>query len=80
MAALPTCPNFAKKRGCASSKLRIIGEGDDFWTFHCDTCSLDWVVSKPASTERAKFRKAEETLRQQAERRRAHEKRPIYYT
>jgi hypothetical protein len=74
MAELPQCPNFVRKRECNKSDIRLLGEQDDAWTLNCKTCGVIWVVSKPHSVHRAKYRKHEEQLRREAEARRAREK------
>lgn len=80
MSEFPKCPNNVKKRGCERSDIRLLGENEEAWTFTCGTCELIWVVSKPSSAARGKFRAAEEKLRQEAERRHKHESRPLYFT
>lgn len=80
MAEFPKCPNYVKKRGCEKSDLKLLSENTDAWTFTCGTCEIIWVVSKPASAERGKFRAAEEKLRKQAEQRRKHNSRTVFFT
>lgn len=65
---LPLCPNFILKRGCERSDMMLLGEGDDYWTFHCRTCKLVHVVSKQGVQDKSKFevltrrRQEQETL------------------
>ena len=80
MPELPKCPNFEKKRGCERSDLKLVGENEHAWTFHCNTCLLDWVVSKPSSIKSGKMRAQEEESRKQAEMRRDREKKAKYFT
>lgn len=77
----PQCPNFIKKRGCTRSRLRLLAENEDSWTFTCDTCGLEaWVVTKPTANARAALRRDEERIRQEAVRRRQHDSRTRYFT
>lgn len=75
MSELPKCPNFTKSRGCERSDLKLMGENELGWTFHCNTCKLTWVVSKPNSIKSGKLRAEEEKYRKEMEARRAREKR-----
>lgn len=77
----PDCPNYTKRRGCTKSRLRLLGETDDSWTFTCETCGLEaWVVTKPTANARAQLRRDEERLRVAAEQRRKHDARTRFFT
>lgn len=52
---LPSCPNV-KDGVCERSELRLVGENDKAWFFHCITCKLCWTVSKPRGSAEARYR------------------------
>ena len=51
---LPECPNV-KEKHCQRSELRVAGENEQAWFFFCKTCHLCWTVSKPRTSEKAKW-------------------------
>ena len=77
---LPKCVNFVKKRGCDRSDIILRGEGEDHWQFHCRTCKLVWVVSKPTAAVRGRLFKQEDDMRKKAEALRRRDSRPLYFT
>ena len=70
MADLPKCPNFTRKRGCARSAIRLVNEDADCFYFVCETCKLNWMVSKPSAASAGINRAQQERLRLAAEHRR----------
>jgi hypothetical protein len=79
VAELPKCPNFVKRRGCAKSDIKLVGENEEAWSFRCATCELIWICSKPKSIQSGKLRAQEEKLRKEMEARRAREKKVKIY-
>jgi hypothetical protein len=52
---LPECPNVREKF-CSSSALRLVGEDEKAWFFHCVTCKLCWTLSKPRTKDEARYK------------------------
>ena len=51
---IPVCPNHKEKR-CERSELRLMGENDQAFLFHCTCCKLIWAVSKPREKASARW-------------------------
>ena len=51
---IPVCPNHQEHR-CERSELRLIGESEQAFLFHCFCCKLYWAVSKPREKQSARW-------------------------
>ena len=80
MADFPLCRNFKEKRGCARSQVVMLGEGDDHFTFRCETCQLEFVCSKTDAIAASSLRVQQEKLRRRIEARRQFEGRKRIFT
>jgi hypothetical protein len=73
MAEFPICRNFKEHRGCSRSQVVMLGEGDDHYTFRCETCRLEFVCSKTNAIARSALLAQQENLRRRMESRRRHD-------
>ena len=76
---LPDCPN-SRGGGCENSRPKIEKEGEEFWSFICESCKCIWVVSKQGVTDKSKFENAMKRRRQQEHIERIAGKRRSYFT
>jgi len=64
-APVPLCRNFAQKRDCPKSDMRLKGEDDSCWIFQCRSCELVQVVSKDAVQDKSKFELAKKRMEEE---------------
>jgi len=75
---LPQCPNV-KEQFCERSNLRLVGEDDKAWFFHCLTCKLCWTVSKPRTAEMARYNNQADKVKRINERELAEARKTKYF-
>ena len=79
MAKLPVCPTHREGKGCPRSDLRLAGETETFYTYHCATCGLEWVWTKPKTKAAAAYERELEKVRADTERDRERDSRPLTF-
>lgn len=77
---LPLCRNFVRKLGCAESKVILIEENDEAWSFGCKTCGCVQLVSKEGVRDKTKFELAAKRTEEETERLRRWNARPKIFS
>lgn len=74
-----TCRNF-RLGTCDRSDPVILEEDAMHVQMGCRTCRCGWVVTLPDGKARARYQSKMEAIKQEAERRRQREQRPVIFT
>lgn len=80
MARLPDCPNYREGKGCPRSDLILAGENERFYAFHCRTCGLQWMWTKPREKAAASYENEMKKVREKTEQYRKQEERAVAFS